>query len=91
MKVLSKVEEYYNKMSDTMYVTGDDSPFIVEQEVILKGVSAARYAMAGTNDITMCVDCGEPIGSERKKAIPSATRCISCETINAQMAKLFLR
>jgi DnaK suppressor protein len=26
-----------------------------------------------------CEDCGRPIGAERLEALPSATRCVSCQ------------
>lgn len=78
-------------MLETLYVTGDDSPFITEQDLIQKGVLAARSMVTGANDITMCIDCGEPIGIERKKIVPSTRRCITCEVIDAQYSKLFSR
>ena len=31
-------------------------------------------------DDTECIDCGEPIGEQRKKSIPWAVRCIKCQT-----------
>lgn len=33
-----------------------------------------------------CVDCGEPIPFERLQALPSAARCIDCETRREQQA-----
>lgn len=30
--------------------------------------------------ISDCTDCGEPIEPARKRAMPSARRCISCQT-----------
>lgn len=32
------------------------------------------------NDIIECVDCGDDIGEKRKIAMPSAQRCIACQT-----------
>lgn len=29
---------------------------------------------------TECVDCDEPIGAARLKAMPTAQRCITCQT-----------
>ena len=26
-----------------------------------------------------CADCGKPIGDERRKALPSAVRCVTCQ------------
>lgn len=33
------------------------------------------------NDMTDCVDCGEPIGEKRKQAIPHAVRCVKRQNI----------
>lgn len=32
------------------------------------------------NTITECIDCGGDIGDKRKTAMPSAQRCIACQT-----------
>ena len=32
------------------------------------------------NTVRYCIDCGEPIPLERLKAMPGATRCVSCQT-----------
>ena len=37
----------------------------------------AMHHDATTN--TNCVDCSEPIGANRKKYVPWATRCINCQ------------
>lgn len=31
------------------------------------------------NDTDECIDCGEPIGAERKKILPYAVRCVGCQ------------
>ena len=31
-------------------------------------------------DDTECIDCGEPIGQQRKQAVQWAVRCIKCQT-----------
>ena len=31
-------------------------------------------------DDTECIDCDEPIGQQRKQAVPWAVRCIKCQT-----------
>ncbi len=40
-------------------------------------VRQARLNAQPTDD-TECIDCGEPIGKQRKRAMPSAVRCIQC-------------
>ena len=32
------------------------------------------------NDVTECIDCGEDIEPQRKKALPWAVRCTRCQT-----------
>ena len=32
------------------------------------------------NDVTECIDCGEDIEPQRKKALPWAIRCTKCQT-----------
>lgn len=33
------------------------------------------------NNLTDCIDCGEPIGEQRKQSVPWATRCTKCQTL----------
>jgi len=66
-------------MPNTIQVTGDDSPFLDEQERIDIGVQAARAAIQGKSMTTVCLECGGPIGEARLKAMPSATLCIECK------------
>lgn len=30
-------------------------------------------------EVEYCVDCGEPIPEDRRKAVPGCTRCIVCQ------------
>jgi phage/conjugal plasmid C-4 type zinc finger TraR family protein len=39
---------------------------------------AAELSEAGSDD---CIDCGDPIPEDRRKALPSATRCVGCQEI----------
>lgn len=45
-------------------------------------IAAARLKQQAliANDATECEDCEKPIGEQRKKYMPSATRCIPCQT-----------
>jgi phage/conjugal plasmid C-4 type zinc finger TraR family protein len=43
-----------------------------------------RILDAGRDDAApapdgVCRDCGQPIGDERRAALPSATRCVTCQ------------
>lgn len=31
------------------------------------------------NSVTVCIDCGDAIGADRKRAAPYAMRCTECE------------
>ncbi|WP_457812940.1 TraR/DksA C4-type zinc finger protein [Sinorhizobium meliloti] len=49
----------------------------VEQEKEA-AITAARSALAG-HGLNECEECGKPIGEARRRAMPSATRCILCQ------------
>ncbi|WP_019672292.1 TraR/DksA family transcriptional regulator [Psychrobacter lutiphocae] len=49
-------------------------------EYWLNGQIQQATKQAEPNDIDACEDCGKPIGTARKCAVPSATRCINCQT-----------
>lgn len=38
----------------------------------------AGLQQAGSDE---CIDCGNPIGAARRAAMPSAGRCIACQTL----------
>lgn len=44
-----------------------------------RAISAIRGQMVLKGD-EYCQDCGEPIDVARRMALPSATRCIACQT-----------
>jgi phage/conjugal plasmid C-4 type zinc finger TraR family protein len=47
------------------------------------GIMRARQAAARgivASGVGVCIDCGEPIEPARRAALPSAQRCIGCET-----------
>ncbi len=48
----------------------------LERDMAVKAVSRA-LAQPGAAD---CSDCGEEISEERRAAMPSARRCITCES-----------
>jgi len=50
---------------------------VLEQDAEQAAHSADRQAHG---DRGMCEDCGRPIGAERMAALPSSTRCISCQS-----------
>lgn len=43
----------------------------IEQQTIAAGLSGAG--------LPNCADCGEPIPLPRRKAMPSAIRCVNCQ------------
>lgn len=48
-----------------------------EREAEIRRARAALQA----DGAEFCEECGRPIGAARRQAIPSATRCISCQEI----------
>lgn len=42
------------------------------------GIEAASKALSGPGFID-CIDCGEQISAERRRALPSAKRCTACQ------------
>jgi len=49
---------------------------ILEEDADQAARAAERQARGGFG---ACEDCGKEIGAERLEALPSATRCISCQ------------
>ncbi|MEY9717871.1 phage/conjugal plasmid C-4 type zinc finger TraR family protein [Sinorhizobium fredii] len=41
-------------------------------------IASARMALSGVGQAD-CEECGRPIGEARRAAMPSATRCFSCQ------------
>lgn len=44
------------------------------------GIADARIALSQPGSAN-CHNCGEPISEGRRRAVPSARRCIKCQTI----------
>jgi phage/conjugal plasmid C-4 type zinc finger TraR family protein len=59
-------------------VTEDDEPFMIQQAAVDKRLDQIREITQKVSLTSVCLECGEPIGEARKKAIPSATLCIDC-------------
>lgn len=70
----------------------DDADMASRQEEAARA-EAVRRALAplkGRGRKT-CEDCGEPIPKKRKKALPSATRCVSCQQTADRQRRLYTR
>ena len=50
---------------------------VLEYDARQEAKSADRRAHG---EAGMCEDCGRPIGAERLAALPSSTRCVSCQS-----------
>ncbi|WP_085025578.1 TraR/DksA C4-type zinc finger protein [Ensifer aridi] len=61
----------------------------VEQEKET-AIAAARSALSGLGK-DECEDCGKPIGEARRRAMPSATRCVICQTIHEREQRKVIR
>lgn len=70
-------------MPNTIQVTGDDEPFLIQQDIVDTQLDAVRQQLHGISLTTICLECEEPIGAARKKAVPNATLCIECATAKA--------
>lgn len=66
--------------NETYHVTEDDEPFLIQQELVGNQLDNVRAELEKVSLTTVCIECAEDIGKERKAAVPSATRCIDCET-----------
>lgn len=50
------------------------------QRVLSDGaIARIRAGLAGPGEVD-CIDCGHPIPPARRAALPSAQRCIGCQT-----------
>lgn len=39
----------------------------------------SRIKTPVANNVTDCIDCGDPIGDDRKRAAPYAQHCMECQ------------
>lgn len=49
------------------------------EHILAANIENAR-AHNAPNSIVDCIDCDKPIGDKRKQAMPSAVRCIQCQS-----------
>lgn len=59
---------------------------VLEQASRDEGLYQARACLTGAG-CDECVDCGETIAAARKKAMPSATRCVDCQEQQERVLK----
>lgn len=53
----------------------------LEEERIRKSLAAIALEMKGENPDVDCIDCGEEIEEERRRIMPSAKRCFTCQDL----------
>lgn len=60
----------------------DNVDFIQEQqaELLERQINAARVKHCGASAL-VCEECDAPIPAARRAAYPSATRCVSCQSV----------
>ena len=63
-------------MSDIVDRANDEAQRWLDEQI-------AKTHHNATDD-TECIDCGVPIGQQRKQAVPWAVRCIRCQTAQEQ-------
>ena len=49
-------------------------------DTVKDAVSAARARMPAGEGALFCDECGEPIPAARRKALPGARTCVSCQS-----------
>lgn len=59
----------------------------LEESRTLSLISKINKEMNTVNLAKECEDCGYEIGADRQRAMPSATRCIRCQTIHDRTFK----
>lgn len=52
----------------------------IAQREVDKLVSASRSQVNARPLNVECVDCGEPLSTERRQAAPFAERCVGCQS-----------
>lgn len=64
-----------------------DGALEAENEVA-EGVKSAREELAKSQGAPrhLCIDCDEPIGEKRLRAMPHAQRCIKCQSTFEEQA-----
>lgn len=50
------------------------------EDTVTDGVKAARARMPAGEGAAHCEECGEEIPEARRRAIPGARTCVSCQT-----------
>lgn len=50
----------------------------------------ARAAALGDPGAGICADCGEEIPAARRRALPSATRCVECQAWHERVVRAAL-
>jgi len=76
---ISSINDKESIIPNTIQVTGDDEPFLIQQDQVDNSLLAVREALSKKSITTICLECGEEIGTARLEAVPSATMCIDCQ------------
>ena len=50
------------------------------EDTVADGVLSARARLPSGEGTVECVECGEPIPEARRKALPGARTCVSCQS-----------
>ena len=58
---------------------------ILERDRVQASLAEVRRAQG---DYGICENCGRPIGEERMAAVPTATRCVACQSEWEQASRL---
>jgi phage/conjugal plasmid C-4 type zinc finger TraR family protein len=50
------------------------------EDTVTDGVLNARARLPAGEGTDACVECGDPIPEARRRALPGATTCVSCQS-----------
>ena len=65
---------------NTLQITEEeDDAFAISTAAVDSTLLAVREQLSRKSLTTICLECGDPIGEARLKAMPSATLCIDCQ------------
>lgn len=72
----------------------DDADRAQERQAAANAESLAKQSRQAQLDLPgneICADCGEPIPEERRRALPSAHRCVGCQAFAERVEQMRMR
>lgn len=66
-------------MTDLIDRANAQAQSLLDSQLDSQLVQIRQIVGQSPNDTDECIDCGQPIGAERKKILPYAVRCVGCQ------------